>query len=60
MGCHPEDRNRRFSGRERDVTDPAGWHPALILLTVAVLSTLFSLFMSDVGAIVVLANQPVG
>ncbi|MBN2257703.1 MAG: anion permease [Anaerolineaceae bacterium] len=30
-------------------------HPALILLTVAVLSTLFSLFMSNVGAIVVLA-----
>ena len=32
-----------------------GRHPALILLTVAVLSTLFSLFMSNVGAIVVLA-----
>ncbi len=32
-----------------------GGHPALILLTVAVLSTLFSLFMSNVGAIVVLA-----
>jgi di/tricarboxylate transporter len=33
----------------------SGGHPALILLTVAVLSTLFSLFMSNVGAIVVLA-----
>lgn len=32
-----------------------GGHPALILLTVAVLSTLFSLFLSNVGAIVVLA-----
>jgi di/tricarboxylate transporter len=32
-----------------------GGHPALILLTVAVLSTLFSLSMSNVGAIVVLA-----
>ncbi len=32
-----------------------GGHPALILLTVAVLSTLFSLLMSNVGAIVVLA-----
>ncbi len=32
-----------------------GGHPALVLLTVAVLSTLFSLFMSNVGAIVVLA-----
>ncbi|HSQ27563.1 MAG TPA: SLC13 family permease [Anaerolineales bacterium] len=32
-----------------------GGHPSLILLTVAVLSTLFSLFMSNVGAIVVLA-----
>jgi di/tricarboxylate transporter len=32
----------------------AGGHPALILLTVAILSTLFSLFMSNVGAIVVL------
>jgi len=32
-----------------------GGHPVLILLTVAVLSTLFSLFMSNVGAIVVLA-----
>ena len=32
-----------------------GGHPALILLTVAILSTLFSLFMSNVGAIVVLA-----
>jgi len=30
-------------------------HPFLILLTIAVLSTLFSLFMSNVGAIVVLA-----
>ncbi len=33
----------------------SGGHPALILLTVAVLSTAFSLFMSNVGAIVVLA-----
>ncbi len=32
-----------------------GGHPALILLTVSVLSTLFSLFLSNVGAIVVLA-----
>jgi len=32
-----------------------GGHPALILLAVAVLSTLFSLSMSNVGAIVVLA-----
>jgi di/tricarboxylate transporter len=32
-----------------------GGHPMLILLTVAVLCTLFSLFMSNVGAIVVLA-----
>lgn len=32
-----------------------GGHPILIVLTVAVLSTLFSLFMSNVGAIVVLA-----
>jgi di/tricarboxylate transporter len=32
-----------------------GGHPALILLSVAVLFTLFSLFMSNVGAIVVLA-----
>lgn len=32
-----------------------GGHPVLILLIVAVLSTLFSLFMSNVGAIVVLA-----
>lgn len=32
-----------------------GGHPFLILLTVAVLSTLFSLFISNVGAIVVLA-----
>ena len=32
-----------------------GGHPSLILLTVAVLSTLFSLFISNVGAIVVLA-----
>jgi len=32
-----------------------GGHPALMLLTVAVLSTVFSLFMSNVGAIVVLA-----
>ena len=32
-----------------------GGHPAMILLAVAVLSTLFSLFLSNVGAIVVLA-----
>jgi len=32
-----------------------GGHPILVVLTVAVLSTLFSLFMSNVGAIVVLA-----
>ena len=32
-----------------------GGHPALILLTIAIISTLFSLFMSNVGAIVVLA-----
>jgi di/tricarboxylate transporter len=32
-----------------------GGHPILIVLTIAVLSTLFSLFMSNVGAIVVLA-----
>ncbi len=32
-----------------------GGHPVLLLLTIAVLSTLFSLFMSNVGAIVVLA-----
>jgi di/tricarboxylate transporter len=32
-----------------------GGHPILIVLTVAVLSTLFSLFMSNVGAVVVLA-----
>jgi di/tricarboxylate transporter len=32
-----------------------GGHPILIVLAVAVLSTLFSLFMSNVGAIVVLA-----
>ncbi len=33
----------------------AGGHPMVIVLTVAVLSTVFSLFMSNVGAIVVLA-----
>lgn len=32
-----------------------GGHPMVIVLTVAVLSTVFSLFMSNVGAIVVLA-----
>ena len=32
-----------------------GGHPIFIVLTVAVLATLFSLFMSNVGAIVVLA-----
>jgi di/tricarboxylate transporter len=40
---------------ERVMSLVQGGHPALILLTVAVLSTLFSLFMSNVGAIVVLA-----
>ena len=40
---------------ERVMTLVQGGHPILIVLTVAVLSTLFSLFMSNVGAIVVLA-----
>ena len=40
---------------ERVILLVQGGHPALILLTVAVLSTLFSLFLSNVGAIVVLA-----
>ena len=37
-----------------------GAHPLLFLLSVAVLSTLFSLFMSNVGAIVVLAPLVIG
>ncbi|MBN1668161.1 MAG: SLC13 family permease, partial [Anaerolineales bacterium] len=40
---------------ERVMTLVQGGHPILMVLTVAVLSTLFSLFMSNVGAIVVLA-----
>ena len=40
---------------ERTMTLMQGGHPIFIVLTVAVLSTLFSLFMSNVGAIVVLA-----
>lgn len=40
---------------ERVMSLVQGSHPIFILLTVAVLSTLFSLFMSNVGAIVVLA-----
>ncbi len=40
---------------EKVMTLVEGGHPMLILLTVAVLSTLFSLFLSNVGAIVVLA-----
>ena len=40
---------------ERVMALVQGGHPILIVLTVAVLSTLFSLFMSNVGAIVVLA-----
>jgi di/tricarboxylate transporter len=40
---------------ERVMTLVQGSHPIFIVLTVAVLSTLFSLFMSNVGAIVVLA-----
>lgn len=40
---------------ERVMAPVQGGHPALILLVVALLSTLFSLFMSNVGAIVVLA-----
>jgi di/tricarboxylate transporter len=40
---------------EKVMTLVQGGHPALILLAVAVLSTLFSLSMSNVGAIVVLA-----
>ncbi len=53
-GRHAEDRNRRFLA-ENVMSLVQGGHPALILLTVAVLATLFSLFMSNVGAIVVLA-----
>ncbi|MDW7680441.1 MAG: SLC13 family permease, partial [bacterium] len=40
---------------ERVMTLVQGSHPIFIVLTVAVLATLFSLFMSNVGAIVVLA-----
>ncbi len=40
---------------ERVMVLVQGGHPILIVLTVAVLSTLFSLFMSNVGAVVVLA-----
>lgn len=40
---------------EKVMTQAQGSHPILIVLTVAALSTLFSLFMSNVGAIVVLA-----
>ncbi len=40
---------------EQMMTLVQGKHPVLLVLTVAVLSTLFSLFMSNVGAIVVLA-----
>lgn len=42
-----------LAGRSMSVIQ--GGHPMFIALTVAVLSTLFSLFMSNVGAIVVLA-----
>jgi len=41
---------------ERVMTLVQGSHPIFIVLTVAVLATLFSLFMSNVGAIVVLAR----
>ncbi|MBN2346985.1 MAG: anion permease, partial [Candidatus Aminicenantes bacterium] len=40
---------------ERVMALARGGHPILIALAVAALSTLFSLFMSNVGAIVVLA-----
>ena len=40
---------------ERVMTPVQGSHPVLILVVVATLSTIFSLFMSNVGAIVVLA-----
>ena len=40
---------------EQMMTLVQGKHPVFLVLTVAVLSTLFSLFMSNVGAIVVLA-----
>jgi di/tricarboxylate transporter len=40
---------------ERVMALVQGGHPILIVLTIAVLSTLFSLFVSNVGAIVVLA-----
>jgi di/tricarboxylate transporter len=36
------------------------WHPVFIVLMVGVLSTVFSLFMSNVGAIVVLAPLVIG
>ncbi|MBN1852221.1 MAG: anion permease [Pirellulales bacterium] len=37
-----------------------GTHPIFLVITVAVLSTIFSLFMSNVGAIVVLAPLVIG
>jgi di/tricarboxylate transporter len=37
-----------------------GAHPSVLVITVAVLSTIFSLFMSNVGAIVVLAPLVIG
>jgi di/tricarboxylate transporter len=40
---------------EQVMTVVQGRHPLFLVLTVAVISTLFSLFMSNVGAIVVLA-----
>lgn len=40
---------------EKVMTLVQGEHPVFLVLTVAVLSTMFSLFMSNVGAIVVLA-----
>jgi len=40
---------------EQMMTLVEGRHPVFLVLTIAVLSTLFSLFMSNVGAIVVLA-----
>ena len=45
---------------ERVMTLVQGSHPILMVLTVAVLSTLFSLFMSNVGAIVVLTPLVMG
>jgi di/tricarboxylate transporter len=45
---------------ERVMTLIQGSHPIFMVLTVAVLSTLFSLFMSNVGAIVVLTPLVMG